>query len=262
MKPRLYGADRRKRNIEWTRPMTQSAPSPLKKKLPLIALVVVAGLAYWQFGDYLSFQTLADNREGLIAWRDSNYFVAALVYIGLYIAVVSFSIPGGVFLTLGGGFLFGVLTGTLLTVVSATIGATAIFLAAKTGLGDSLQAKLEGNGEGRLAKMQAGLKENEISYLFLMRLVPAVPFWFANLAPAFLGVSLRTYVVTTFFGIMPGTAVFVWVGSGLGEVFARGGVPDLGIIFEWQILGPILALSALSALPIILKKFRKTGVEV
>ena len=109
--------------------------------------------------------------------------------------------------------------------------------------------------------MQAGLKENEISYLFLMRLVPAVPFWFANLAPAFLGVSLRNYLFTTFFGIMPGSAVYVWVGSGLGEVFAQGGTPNLGIIFEWQILGPILALSALSTLPIILKKFRSTGAK-
>ncbi len=239
--------------------MDPTAKSPLKKNLPLIGLVIAAALAYWQFGSYLSFQTLADNREALINWRDSNYLIAALTYIALYIAVVGFSIPGGVFLTLGGGFLFGAIFGTFFTVVGATIGATAIFLAAKTGLGNALQAKLGGNGEGRMAKMQAGLKENEISYLFLMRLVPAVPFWFANLAPAFLGVSLSAYLFTTFFGIIPGTAVYTWVGSGLGEVFAQGGTPNLGIIFEWQILGPILALSALSILPIILKKFRKTG---
>jgi len=239
--------------------MDSTAKSPLKKNLPLIGLVITAALAYWQFGSYLSFQTLADNREALISWRDSNYLIAALTYMALYIAVVGFSIPGGVFLTLGGGFLFGVIFGTIFTVIGATIGATAIFLAAKTGLGNALHAKLEGNGEGRMAKMQAGLKENELSYLFLMRLVPAVPFWFANLAPAFLGVSLRAYLLTTFFGIIPGTAVYNWVGSGLGEVFAQGGAPNLGIIFEWQILGPILALSALSLLPIILKKFRKTG---
>jgi len=242
--------------------MDTAAKSPLKRNLPLIGLVAAAAIAYWQFGDYLSFQALADNREALISWRDSNYAIAALTFIVLYIAVVGFSIPGGIFLTLGGGFLFGVIFGTLFTVVGATMGAAAIFLAAKTGLGDALQAKLEGNGEGRLAKMRAGLKENEISYLFLMRLVPAVPFWFANLAPAFLGVSLRNYLMATFFGIIPGTAVFTWVGSGLGEVFAQGGTPNLGIIFEWQILGPILALSALSALPIIIKKIRKTGAAV
>ena len=241
--------------------MEPASKSPLKKNLPLLVLIVAALLAYWQFGDFLSFEALANNREALIGWRDSNYAIAAVTYVLIYIAVVSFSIPGGVFLTLGGGFLFGVVFATLLTVIGATIGATAIFLAAKTGLGNALQAKLDDGGEGRLAKMRAGLKDNEVSYLLLMRLVPAVPFWFANLAPAFLGVSLRNYVMTTFLGIIPGTSVFAWIGSGLGEVFAQGGTPNLGIIFEWYILGPILALSALSALPIVLKKLRKRGVE-
>jgi len=241
--------------------MEPASKSPLKKNLPLLVLIVAALLAYWQFGDFLSFEALANNREALIGWRDSNYAIAAVTYVLIYIAVVSFSIPGGVFLTLGGGFLFGVVFATLLTVIGATIGATAIFLAAKTGLGNALQAKLDDGGEGRLAKMRAGLKDNEVSYLLLMRLVPAVPFWFANLAPAFLGVSLRNYVMTTFLGIIPGTGVFAWIGSGLGEVFAQGGTPNLGIIFEWYILGPILALSALSALPIVLKKLRKRGVE-
>lgn len=241
--------------------MEKTQKSLFKKNLPLIALLVAAGLAYWQFSDFLSFEALANNREALIEWRDSNYAIAALTYIAVYIAVVGFSIPGGVFLTLGGGFLFGVVAAAMLTVVGATLGATAIFMAAKTGLGDSLQERLSANGGGRLAKMRAGLAENEISYLFIMRLVPAVPFFVANLAPAFMGVSLRNYVFTTFFGIIPGTTVFAWVGSGLGEVFAMGGTPNLGILFEWQILGPILALSALSAMPIVLKKFRKAGVE-
>lgn len=245
----------------WINIMQPAAKSPLKRNLPLIAIIIAAIITYWQFGDYLSFEALSENREALIEWRNANLLVAALTYVGIYIAVVGFSIPGGVFLTLGAGFLFGMIFATLLTVIGATIGATAIFLAAKTGLGNALQARLEGNGEGRLAKMQAGLKQNEVSYLFLMRLVPAVPFWFANLAPAFLGVSLRHYVFTTFFGIMPGTAVFAWVGSGLGEVFARGGTPNLGIIFEWQILGPMLALAALSSLPMLLKLFRRAEVE-
>ncbi len=235
---------------------TPSKPS-LKRFAPLGLIIVVTVFAYTIFGDYLSFEALSNNRESLIAWRDNNYLFAVVVFMLVYIAAVSFSLPGALFLSLGAGFLFGVITATIMVVISATIGATAIFTAAKTGLGDSLHAKLQSKGDGILAKMEKGLRENEISYLFIMRLVPAVPFFVANLAPAFLGVSLRNYVFTTFFGIMPGTAVFVWVGSGLGEVFAQGGTPNLGLIFEWQILGPILALSALSALPIVLKKFHK-----
>lgn len=233
-------------------PMT----SNLKKLLPLIALAAVALAAFIGLKDYLSFETLRDNRDWLLAWRDDNYVLAALTYVLIYVAAVAFSIPGALIITLAGGFLFGLFAGTLFTVIGATIGATLIFLAAKFGLGDRLFSSLK-DGSGRLAKMEAGLREDELSYLFLMRLVPAVPFFVANLAPAFLGVKLRTYVLTTFFGIIPGTAVYTWVGSGLGDVFSRGETPDLGIIFQPVVLGPILGLCALSALPILLKFFRK-----
>ena len=108
-----------------------------------------------------------------------------------------------------------------------------------------------------MARIRDGLRENEVSYLLLMRLVPAIPFFLANLAPAFLGVGLRNFAFTTFFGIMPGSIVYTSVGSGLGEVFARGETPNLGIIFEPHILGPILGLCALAALPIVIKHFTK-----
>jgi uncharacterized membrane protein YdjX (TVP38/TMEM64 family) len=82
-----------------------------------------------------------------------------------------------------------------------------------------------------------------------------VPFFVANLLPAFLGVPLFRFVISTFFGIMPGALVFTSVGAGLGAVFARGESPDLGIIFEPHILLPILGLCVLSLLPVAIKTF-------
>ncbi len=93
-----------------------------------------------------------------------------------------------------------------------------------------------------------------------MRLIPAFPFALVNLAPAFLGVPLRTYVLATLIGIIPGTAVYSWIGAGLGEVFARGETPDLSLIFDPVVLGPILGLCALAALPIVLRALRKAPV--
>ena len=90
-----------------------------------------------------------------------------------------------------------------------------------------------------------------------MRLVPAVPFFLANLIPAFVGTRLSRFAISTFLGIMPGGLVYTSVGAGLGDVFTRGETPDLGIIFAPYVLGPILGLAALSALPIALKYFRK-----
>ena len=228
----------------------------VKRMLPLIAIAGAAVLGYIFLKDFLSFQALADNREALIAWRDSNYLIAVLGYMAVYIAVVAFSLPGALIMTLAGGFLFGLFPGVFYIVTAATLGAIAIFMAAKLGLGDTLSKKIDQN-TGMVGKIYDGLRENEISFLFLMRLVPAFPFFAANLVPALMGVRLRNFAFTTFFGIMPGSAVYTWVGSGLGEVFARGEAPSLGIIWEPHVLGPILGLCALAALPIVLKFFRK-----
>ncbi|MEM7241970.1 MAG: TVP38/TMEM64 family protein [Pseudomonadota bacterium] len=234
-----------------------------RKLLPLFAIIFVAAVGAYFLRDILSFDMLAENREALLEWRDANYLLAVLVFIAAYIVIVAFSLPGAAVMTLTGGFLFGLFPGALFTVLGATLGALVIFSAVKLGLGDYLHAKFfEDNHDGKetfLEKMDRELRENELSYLLILRLVPAVPFFLANLAPAFLGVSFRMFALTTFFGIMPGSIVYTSVGAGLGDVFAAGETPNLGIIFEWHILGPILGLVALAALPIIIKKFRAKG---
>lgn len=234
--------------------MTQNAEpkSGFSRYLPMIAILVVAVIGAFTLKDYLSFDALRDNREALIAFRDSNYLVAVLGFLAIYTAVVGFSLPGATIVTLTGGFLFGTAFGTVFNVTGATLGATLIFLAARYGFGEKLGAKLE-NSDGAIKKIKDGIDENQWSMLFIIRLVPAVPFFIANLIPAFLEVPLHRYVISTFFGIMPGTLVFTSVGAGLGEVFAKGETPDLGIIFEPHILLPILGLSALALLPIIVK---------
>ncbi len=106
-----------------------------------------------------------------------------------------------------------------------------------------------------MRKIKAGIDDNQWSMLLFIRLVPVVPFFVANLLPAFLGVPLFRFVISTFFGIMPGALVFTSVGAGLGAVFARGESPDLGIIFEPHILLPILGRCVLSLLPVAIKTF-------
>jgi uncharacterized membrane protein YdjX (TVP38/TMEM64 family) len=243
-----------------TRDAVSKSPgkSGLAGKLPILLILAVALLGAFLLRDQLSFAALAQNREALIAFRDSNYLLAVLAFIAAYTAIVGFSLPGATIATLTGGFLFGTFPGVLFNVTAATLGAIAIFLAARTGFGDRFAGAMEARG-GAAARLQAGLLENEWSVLFLMRLVPAVPFFLANLIPAFVGVKLHRFVITTFLGIIPGGLVYTSVGAGLGEVFARGETPDLSIIFAPYVLGPILGLAALSALPILIKFFRKKG---
>lgn len=230
-------------------------PNALMKRLPIIVIGVVAVLGAYFLRDYLTFDALAENRESLIEFRDANYLLTVLVFIAIYTVVVAFSLPGATILTLAGGFLFATFPGFLFNVAAATLGATGIFLAARWGFGKQLGAKLEGS-EGIVKKIKDGIDENQWSMLFLIRLVPAVPFFLANLIPAFLEVPLRRFVISTFFGIIPGSIVYTSVGAGLGEVFAAGETPNLGIIFEPHILLPILGLCVLAVLPIIIKAVR------
>lgn len=229
--------------------------SGLRRKLPILFILVVAGIGAFTLRDHLNFETLAAHREALLAFRDAHYVPAALLFVAVYAVMVALSLPGALVATLTGGFLFGLFPGVLFNVAGATLGAIGVFLAARAGFGAQWNARIAGGG-GAAARLMAGLRENELSVLFLMRLIPVVPFFLANLIPAALGVSLGRFAFTTFFGIMPGGLVYTWVGSGLGEVFARGETPNLGLLFEPQILGPILGLAALAALPILIRAFR------
>lgn len=226
--------------------------SGVGRYLPIVVIALVAIVGAIALRDYLGFEALRDNREALIAFRNAHYGLTVLAFVVVYVAVVAFSLPGAAIATLTGGFLFGTALGTLLNIVAATLGAVAIFQAARMGLGDRLKERMDAS-EGAVAKIKKGIDENQWSMLFFIRLVPAVPFFVANLIPAFVGVPLYRFAVSTFVGIIPGSLVYTSVGAGLGDVFASGESPDLGIIFEPHILFPILGLCALSVLPVLVK---------
>lgn len=238
--------------------MTDAPRNAVLSRLPMIVIACVAIIGAITLRDYLSFSALAENREALIAFRDAHYLTTVLAFIAIYIVIVAFSLPGATVATLTGGFLFATFPGALFNVVAATIGATVIFQAARWGFGEKLGARLEGSG-GAVKKIKDGIDENQWSMLFLIRLVPVVPFFIANLVPSFLEVPLHRFVISTFFGIMPGAIVYTSVGAGLSEVFERGETPDLGIIFEPHVLLPILGLAALATLPVLVKALRGKG---
>lgn len=221
--------------------------------------VLAAGLVLFfvmDLDDYVSFETLRQNRAALLAWVEQAGMAAVLLFSLLYALTIAFSLPVGALMTIVGGFLFGPVTGTLAAVAGATVGATAVFVAARTAFGSVLRSRA-GNAVERMAR---GFEDDAFSYLLTLRLIPIFPFWLVNIAPAFTRIRLRTYVFATAIGIVPGTLVYILVGSGLGAVFAAGESPDLGIVFEPAILLPILGLAALSLLPVVYKRWRRSGL--
>ena len=219
--------------------------------VPLLILVVGLVL-FFAFGlqRYVSPSALADYNEELRSF--SRLWWAPLGFMAIYALAVAFSLPGGAVMTIAGGYMFGQVLGTGCVVVAATIGATGLFLIAKTALGDALRAK----AGPAVKKMEAGFQENALSYLLVLRLVPLFPFWLVNLVPAFLGVPLRTYVIGTFVGIIPGSFVFVSVGAGLESVLRQGGEISLSGILTPQVITALLGLAVFSLVPVVSKWFK------
>lgn len=224
------------------------------RRLVPVILIAAGFAAFFLLGghEYLSFSALSEHREALTAWYEDNTALAIIVIWTAYALTVAFSLPGAVWLTLICGFVLGTWGAAIVVVTSATVGSVLIFLAARYAFADFFHAK----AGPMLHRMEDGFRENALSYLLFLRLVPVFPFWLVNLVPAFLGVPLSTYFVGTLIGIIPGSLVYCSVGNGLGALFDKGEAPDLGIIFEPPILLPMIGLAVLSLIPIVYKRIK------
>lgn len=223
------------------------------------ALVVLGGLAAgYALGlhHYLSIDFLAESRDRLTALRDANPVLAPLAFAAIYVVAVAFSFPAASILTVFGGFLFGWQLSTLLVAVSATLGATILFLVARSAFGDSLRARMGDRGE-RFAR---GFEENAFSYLLALRLAPVFPFFVVNIAPAFFNVPLRTYVTATFLGILPGVVAYSWLGQGVDSVITAadkaGREAKLSDLVTPEITIAFAVLALVAVVPAIVRTLR------
>lgn len=227
--------------------------SPLLRWAPLAAVALALLLSY-AFGlhDYLSIGALRRYQANLGEFVQDRAILAAGLYVVVYIGAVALSFPGASILTAAGGLMFGAFLGTLLALVAATIGATLIFLIARTSFGEFLVQRAGPRGE----KLRAGFQKSAFNYLLFLRLVPLFPFWLVNLAAALFGMRLPPYVVATAIGILPGTFVLSYFGQGLGTALDGDG-PHLsaGLFIALALLG------ALALVPVIIRWRRDRKME-
>jgi len=223
-------------------------------RIALVAVLVAGFTAFFLFGldDYVTIEALREHRAALQAMVNEYAFLAPATFMVLYAAAITFSLPGGLVLTITGGFLFGNAIGTAYIVTAATVGATTIFVIARTALGEPLRAR----ASPWLGRLEAGFQRNAFSYLLVLRLIPLFPFFVVNLVPAFLGVRLAPYVLATIIGIMPATFVFATVGAGLGSLFDSGEEFSAAAILTPKILLALVGLAALVMLPVAYKNYK------
>lgn len=235
----------------------------LMRFLPIALIAAALALALvLRVHEYLSLETLNARAQTLDAFVSENAFAALGLFVLIYAAAVTISLPGASILTMTAGFLFGTWAGGGAAWAGATIGATAIFLAARTAFADLLRAQ----AGSWLEKLRDGFRDNAFSYLLVLRLTPVAPFFVVNVAPAFFDVKLRDYVLATAIGIVPGTFVYASVGAGLKSALATGAAANPSeaardILTSPAVLAPIIGLIALALLPVIIKAIRGKRAE-
>jgi uncharacterized membrane protein YdjX (TVP38/TMEM64 family) len=235
--------------------------------LPLALLLIIAIVAVLSgLHRHLSIEQFVVHRAVLASYVESHRFATVAVFAALYIAAVALSVPGALVLTIIAGFLFGPLLGGAIAALSATSGATLLFLVARGSLGEALRQRAGRRVQG----FAEGFRRDAFHYLLFLRLVPVAPFWLVNLAPAFLGVQTRVFVTATALGILPATFAFAILGAGLESVLVAHEVANTGCADEAcraqfsaaTLLTPglvtgLVALGLLALLPVAVKHWRR-----
>lgn len=214
------------------------------RTLPLALLILCCvGTVSWWLSSGVSPETLfLTHYPKLQLLTQEHAVLAALAYTLAYLLLVVFGIPGGLVMSLAGGFLFGAYLGCLLSITGATLGAMIIWGILRLSVGD----RFEHPQSGLYAKIHKGFMRSPVLYLLLMRSTPFFPFMAVNIVAAGVGIRFRTYVWTTFFGLIPEALVFTSLGSELETQLAQGHLPGMEVLLNPAIYLPILLLVLLA----------------
>lgn len=233
--------------------------------LPAVTVLALF-VAAWLFGwfDYVSLSRLIMHRQSLAGQVADHRAVALIVYFLVYVCLVAVSFPGATLLTVSAGLLFGGVAAGIVTVFAATLGATIIFLVARSSFGDILQKR----AGPFVSRMIEGFNRDAFNYLLFLRLAPVFPFWVVNIVPGLVAMPVRSFVAATFLGIIPGTFAYAFIGAGLDSVIAAQERADPGCaaagtcridpsaLVTGKLLFAMAALAVVSVLPVIVRKWR------
>ena len=211
----------------------------LKCFVALFILGFMGAFFYFDLGQYLSFEYLKQRQSDLQAYQSANPVFSIAIYMVVYVLVTALSLPGAAILTLFGGALFGLVTGTIVVSFASTIGATAAFLVSRFMLKDFVQDKF---GD-KLRAINEGVEREGMFYLFTMRLIPAIPFFVINLVMGLTPIKTVQFFFVSQVGMLLGTIVYVNAGTELSKIESLAGILSPQLIFSFVLLGifPLMA---------------------
>jgi uncharacterized membrane protein YdjX (TVP38/TMEM64 family) len=232
------------------------ALTALKRFGPAVVILALGAAALLGgLGHYISLDQLRARREALEALVAARPILSLGLYLGVYVACISLSLPAALVLTLTGGFLFGGLEGGLAAAVGCTLGSVVVFLAGRTAMGDLMRRRAGPTA----ARIEAGVRSNAFLYVVSLRLIPVMPFWLVNLASGLVEMPLRTFMAATLVGILPASLIYATLGSELHGLFRRGEHVEPGFFLRPLVLIPLSCVALLSLAPLVWRRLRPAG---
>jgi uncharacterized membrane protein YdjX (TVP38/TMEM64 family) len=218
------------------------------KRILLAGVLFTLIVAYFvmDIDEYLTFESLKKHREILLAFVEDNYIIALTIFIFL-VLLTAFFLPGIIALTLGGGFLFGTLLSACYVLVSTTLGACLAFIMSRYILGEWIQKKFS----DQLVMFNTEIDRHGHNYLFVLRVIPVLPFFIINYLAGISSIAFRTFAWTSVLGMLPGSLLYSYAGSSLGSINEPSDIMSSKLVIAFL----LLALFAL--LPVIIRFLKK-----
>ena len=205
------------------------------KKIGILVAILILVILFkvLNLQQYLSLDYIKAQQENFSTLYHAKPVLVIGIYMLIYIIVTALSLPGAAVMTLAGGGLFGLLTGTIAVSFASSIGATLACIVSRYLLQDWVQAKF---GD-KLTKINEGMEKEGGFYLFSLRLVPIFPFFVINLVMGLTPIRMGTYYWVSQLGMLPATIVYVNAGTQLAKIDSLGGILSPALIISFGLLG-------------------------
>jgi len=189
---------------------------PKRRSRAGIIFAVAVAIAIIGIAHYFGAESLL---QRALEWIKGLGPLGPIVFIATYILACVLFIPGSI-LTIGAGVVFGVIWGSIYVSIAATLGATSAFLIGRYLARDWVAARLEANP--KFKAIDEAVAREGWKIVVLTRLSPVFPFNLLNYAFGLTRVSLRDYFFASWAGMIPGTVMYVYIGSLAGDLAKAG----------------------------------------
>jgi len=229
----------------------------IKIWIGLIYLLLLSVFLYFLFSKFgikeiTTYNFIKSNSEYLVSFKESNLFLISITFIAfgiLWITVLQgFASP----LVLASGFLFGVYFGTVIAVITLSLGATLTYVFANFFFKDLIKEKFS----NRFKFLEGKIQANEFIVILVYRFIGGIPFQIANLLPVLFNIKLKNYFFGTFLGMIPQLFIITSLGAGLENQIKKNTEPPsfFELLTSFEIFGPIIAFFSLLILSFIARK--------